>query len=204
MDWHQTDTDLFWAEEACAAHVLQVYENDKTLINSLSKFVTGGIKAGDCSIIIATESHHHDLRNSIKDQGINIEMLQEQNLFIPLNASAVLSTFMINNWPDDGLFEKTLSAIIDKVPRNGHKIRAFGEMVSILWDEELHAATIYLEHLWNTFCLQHPMCLLCAYPQKAFRGNYASSLQHICRSHSKTIGKVENQSNENVYSNNPD
>ncbi|HSZ85264.1 MAG TPA: MEDS domain-containing protein [Puia sp.] len=199
MDWHHINTDIFWAEEACSDHVVHVYENDETLINSLSKFVIGGIKIGDTSIVIATEVHLNGLKNSIKNQGYNVEMLQDLNLFMPLNTSDILSKFMVNNWPDDSLFEKTISEIIDKVPHDSHKIRAFGEMVSILWDEELHGATIYLEHLWNKFCSQHPMCLLCAYPKKAFRDNYASSLQHICKSHSKMIGAVENESNEITY-----
>ncbi|HEX4374924.1 MAG TPA: MEDS domain-containing protein [Puia sp.] len=204
MDWHHLNTDLFWAEEACNDHVVQVYENDETLINSLTKFVTGGIKMGDPSIIIATESHLHDLKNSIKNQGYDLESLQHLNLFIALNASEVLSKFMINDWPDDPLFEKTVSEIINKVPQQNHKIRAFGEMVSILWDEELHGATIYLEHLWNKFCSQQPISLLCAYPKKAFRNSYASSLQHICKSHSKMIGAVENGSNEITYRNTSD
>jgi hypothetical protein len=204
MDWKHINTDLFWAEEACDDHVVQIYENDETLINSLSKFVIGGIKSGDPSIVIATGSHLRDLKNSIKNEGFNIEILQEQNLFIPLDASDILSKFMINNWPDDLLFEKTVSAIVDKVPHDHNKIRTFGEMVSILWDEELHGATIYLEHLWNKFCSQHPMSLLCAYPKKAFRDSYASSLQHICKSHSKMICAVENGSNEITYRNTSD
>ncbi|HEY4876600.1 MAG TPA: MEDS domain-containing protein [Puia sp.] len=204
MDWHHINIDLFWAEQACSDHVVQVYENDETLINSLSKFVIGGIRMGDPSIIIATESHLHDLKNSIKDQGFDLEILQEQNLILPFDAWDVLSKFMINNWPDDSLFEKTISEIIDKVPLDSKKIRAFGEMVSILWDEELHGATIYLEHLWNKFCSQHPLCLLCAYPKKAFQDNYASSLQHICKSHSKMIETVENDSSEITYRNTSD
>ena len=199
--WHHINTDLFWAEEACCDHVVQVYENDETLINLLSKFVTSGIKTGDSSIIIATEIHLRDLKNSIKNQGYDLELLQEQDLFIPLNASDVLSKFMVNNWPDDVLFEKTISEIIEKVSNNDHKIRAFGEMVSILWDEELHGATIYLEHLWNKFCSQHPMSLLCAYPKKAFQKGYASSLQHICKSHSKIVNSVEMGSNQLAFKN---
>jgi hypothetical protein len=198
---HHINTDSFWAEEACNDHVVQVYENDETLINSLTKFVTGGIKMGDPSIIIATESHLHDLKNSIKNQGYDLESLQHLNLFIALKASEVLSKFMINDWPDDLLFEKTVSEIINKATNDNHKIRAFGEMVSILWDEELHGATIYLEHLWNKFCSQHPMSLLCAYPKKAFQKDNASSLQHICKSHSKIIESVEMESNQIAFKN---
>ena len=82
--WHRINTDLFWAEEACCDHVVQVYENDETLINLLSKFVTSGIKTGDSSIIIATEIHLRDLKNSIKNQGYDLELLQKQDLLYHL------------------------------------------------------------------------------------------------------------------------
>ncbi|HLY71614.1 MAG TPA: MEDS domain-containing protein [Puia sp.] len=199
MDWHHINTDLFWAEEAFADHVVQIYENDEILINSLGKFVSGGIQSGEPIIVIATEIHIQDLKNNIRSQGYDMESLQEQNLFIPLIATEVLAEFMINEWPDDALFEKTIFRIMEKVRHEGHKIRAFGEMVSLLWHEGLYGATIYLEHLWNKFCAKYPLCLFCAYPKKAFQDNFASSLQHICKSHSKMISRIDNGSNEIIY-----
>jgi len=200
--WHQSKADFFWAEQAHADHVVQVYDNDKILIDALTEFVIGGFKAGDSSIIIATDIHLSSLTDRIKNSGFKLELLQAQNRFIALDVSVVLSKFMVNDWPDETLFFKTISDIVEKIGVTG-RIRAFGEMVAILWERELHGATIHLEHLWDKFFTQHPLCLFCAYPKKAFAENYESSVQHICRMHSKLIEGCENEPNDIMYKNIP-
>jgi MEDS: MEthanogen/methylotroph, DcmR Sensory domain len=198
--WKKSNADVFWNEEVPQDHVVQVYENDEILIETLSSFVTVGCKVGDACVIIATEAHLFALEEKIKYSGFDMDSLQKQNRIILLDASLTLSKFMVNDWPDEQLFFTTVSAIVESVgPQN--KIRAFGEMVAVLWEQGLYGATIYLEQLWEKFFLQYPLCLFCAYPKKAFEKNYESSIQHVCRKHSKMIDGVHKQVHDIVYKN---
>lgn len=93
---------------------------------------------------------------------------------------------MINGWPDEGLFNKTVSGIIDKCSPD-RKIRAFGEMVALLWAQGHYGATVQLEQLWNKFCEKKSFSLFCAYPKSGFTKDINRSISHICGTHSKMI-----------------
>src|SRR5688500_19228341 len=47
-------------------------------------------------------------------------------------------------------------------------VRAFGEMVAVLWANGHNGATVRLEHLWHAFCQSEAFSLFCAYPKTGF------------------------------------
>ncbi|HYE55597.1 MAG TPA: MEDS domain-containing protein [Chitinophagaceae bacterium] len=199
-DWNGCKADIFWGEIAPCDHILQIYENDEVFLEALTGFVGGGINAGDSCIVIATEVHLKALESMLQRCGIHIESLIADNRLIPLDAHETLAKFMVNGWPDERLFEQTISAVLRKAhgPYN-RRIRAFGEMVAILWAEGNYGATINLEHLWNKFCEKESFCLFCAYPKIGFTENMSDSINHICHSHDKLISGSEKQLTEVLY-----
>jgi hypothetical protein len=116
-------------------------------------------------------------------------------------AEEILSKFIVNGWPDEKLFMHTVSEIIGKARESKRRIRAFGEMVAILWAQGHSGATVHLEHLWNKFCAKETFCLFCAYPKTGFTGDINSSVDHICAKHSKMISGSEKQLTEIYYRN---
>lgn len=124
--------EIFWAEIAPCDHVLQIYENDGVFLDALTGFVGGGINAGDSCIVIATDSHLKALENRLESYGIYIGALIADNRYIPLDAEDTLSRFMVNGWPDEKLFNQTVSELITRGRNHSSRnIRAFGEMVAI-------------------------------------------------------------------------
>jgi len=197
--WQQTKTDIFWGEIAPCDHVVQIYENDTVFLDALAGFVGGGINSGDCCIIIATDNHLKELEYRLTNYGIQVHDLVSEKRYFPLNAERILSKFMVNNWPDETLFNETVSRIIEQCEAGNRKIRAFGEMVALLWAEGHHGATVQLEHLWNKFCEKKAFCLFCAYPKSGFTKDINNSITHICGTHSKMISGKEKQLTEVVY-----
>jgi MEDS: MEthanogen/methylotroph, DcmR Sensory domain len=198
--WKQVKADVFWGEIATHDHVLQIYENEGVFLDTLTGFVSGGIDADDACIVIATDHHLTALEKRLKSYGVNIEALIDDNRYIPLNAEETLSIFMINGWPDEDLFNQTISTILMTArSRTNRRIRAFGEMVAILWAKGKNAATARLEHLWNKFCEKETLCLFCAYPKSVFTKDITGSMNHICCAHSKLIGGSEKQLTEVFY-----
>ncbi len=199
--WELCKTDVFWGEIAPCDHVLQIYENEGVFLDTLAGFVGGGINAGDCCIVIATDGHLKALEDRLTSYGIHVNDLVSENRYMPLSAEQTLSRFMVNGWPDEALFNKTISALIGKCSGSGRRIRAFGEMVALLWAEGNNGATVQLEHLWNKFCEQQSLCLFCAYPKSGFTEDINSSVMHICDSHSKIIAGTNKQMTEITYKN---
>jgi len=66
-------------------------------------------------------------------------------------------------------------------------VRAFGEMVAILWAQGNSGATVRLEHLWQDLCQEQNLALFCAYPRCGFTLDSAQSIEDICAAHSRVI-----------------
>jgi hypothetical protein len=196
-DWQKSKTDVFWGEIAPCDHVIQIYENDTIFVDALSGFVVGGFNSGDCVIVIATETHLNSLNERLLNFNFNIEKLISSDRYIPLNAEETLSKFMINHWPNEEKFMKTVSSLIARARHKNLKVRAFGEMVALLWAQGHSGATVQLEALWNKFCQTEAFCLFCAYPKSGFTNDPKESINHICKEHSKIISGSKNNYNRN-------
>lgn len=61
-----SDSDVFWAEVAPCDHLVQLYEDDDVFLDSLEGFVSGGIRRGDASVVIATPAHRKGLERRLK------------------------------------------------------------------------------------------------------------------------------------------
>jgi hypothetical protein len=95
--------------------------------------------------------------------------------------------FMRNGWPDEELFRRLVRGLLSCAKRDGRKVRAFGEMVAVLWAQGEHAATVRLEYLWRELCGADHFSLLCAYPRVGFTQDLTSSIADICAAHSRVL-----------------
>jgi hypothetical protein len=135
------------------------------------------------------------------EHGLDIDALTSNDQYIPLDADETLAKFMINGWPDQKLFTALVTKVIERARKNDRKVRAFGEMVAILWAKGFNGATVRLEHLWNKFCETETFCLFCAYPKAGFTQSASDSLLHICGAHTKMITGNGKSKTELFYKN---
>ena len=200
-EWKRENVDIFWGEIAPCDHVVQIYENDGVFLDALAGFVGGGINACECVIVLATANHLEALYFKLYSYAINVRALISDDRYIPLDAEATLSKFMVNGWPDEQLFNETISSLVERGACKGRRVRAFGEMVAILWGQGHNGATVQLEHLWNKFCEKNNLSLFCAYPKSGFTENINDSMKGICDCHSKMIHGEQRQLTQVVYTN---
>jgi hypothetical protein len=197
--WTHVKADIFWGEVAPCDHVIQIYESDEVFIDALAGFIGNGINMGECCVVIATAVHLETLKLRLESHGIRVDALIEDNRYFPLVAEDVLSTFMVDGWPDEALFMQSVSTILSLARKTNRRVRAFGEMVAILWAQGHSGATVRLEHLWNKFCSKETLCLFCAYPKAGFTNDIHSSFDHICAEHSKMISGSDMQVTDIYY-----
>ena len=186
-EWENSNIQAFWGEIAPCDHLIQIYESDKIFLDTLEGFAGAGILAGDSVVIIATNSHLKNLNKRLVNQGFDLESLSREDRYFPLEANETLSKFMVNDWPDDELFNNFISGVIEASTQGNRKLRAFGEMVAVLWEKGLNGATVRLEHLWCDLQNKKDFTLYCAYPKNGFTQSAADSMHTICKSHTKII-----------------
>jgi hypothetical protein len=179
--------EVFWGEMAPCEHLVQIYEHSSALLDSLDGFVGDGLQAGDSTIVIATANHRDALEARLQARGIDVGAARSKDQYIPLDAAGTLSTFMVGRWPDDDLFNEAVTDLLARARRGGRRVRAFGEMVAVLWARGDQAATVRLEHLWQRLCEAEGFSLFCAYPKVGFTQDASDSISELCAEHSRVI-----------------
>jgi hypothetical protein len=200
-NWKRMDTDSFWGEIAPSDHVVQIYEDDQVLLDTLAGFACGGITAGDCVIVVATNPHLEALSGRLRNLGVDADSVIADDQFIPIEAEALLSAFLTNGWPNEELFMSTITELVKRATLRHRKVRAFGEMVAVLWAQRRFGAAVNLEYLWNKFCARHKLSLFCAYPKSGFKTDIGQSITGICKCHSKIIHGINSSFSEVLYRN---
>ena len=103
--------------------------------------------------------------------------------FLGLDAQDCLNRFMVAGLPDPQLFELTIGALVRSRAKEG--VRAYGEMVALLWQQDNLAGTVELEALWNGLQRETDFDLLCAYPIQDVEGR--EGLADICDLHTEVL-----------------
>ena len=198
-DWQGAPANTFWGDIATNDHIVQVYEEDNIMIGSMADFVIGGINSDECSVVFLTSDHLAALDKKLIEKGFSPEALISDKLYFPYNAEETLEKFLVDNWPDTPLLYLTISELLSSATETGRRMRAAGEMVSLLRERELIEATIQLEKLWKEIYEKDPFCIFCVYPRRIFDGDIYDSELNICCQHTKIIAGSENQLSEVHY-----
>ena len=198
-EWNTSNMQVFWGEIAPCEHLVQIYDSDKIFLDTLEGFTGSGFLANETVVVIATSQHLEALNDRLFYQGFNVNDLISSNQYMPIDASDLLSAFLVNNWIDENIFNSFISGLIDRAGRRNNKIRAFGEMVAILWERGLYGPTIQLEKLWNQLHSRSEFTLFCAYPKVGFTQSASESLETICKQHGKVIDGQARPATEIYY-----
>jgi hypothetical protein len=186
--WKKAEPSIFWAEIAPCNHLVQIYDSDEVLFSTLLGFISNGFDIGESVIIIATASHIVELDKRLLGKGYDMEVLRKLDRYISLDADLALKKFMSNGWPDEAKFNEFVRSVVLRARgKENRQVRAFGEMVAILWAQGYSGATVHLEQLWNKFCQTEDFCLFCSYPRTGFTQDAKISINHICSTHTKII-----------------
>lgn len=179
---------VFWGEIAPSDHIAHFYEHDESLVLTLAGFIAEGLDKGESAIVIASPKHLAALEDRLDKCGVDLVRALLEDRYIALDAETTLASFIREGWPDDQLFEELVTRLIKRASMNGRRVRAFGEMVALMWASGQKEATIRLEHLWSQFCRSYGFCLLCSYPRAGFTKDPRQSIEEICGHHSRALG----------------
>ncbi len=158
-------------------HLVQLYgKDDRLLTRNITRFLSEGLRRGDGLITIATAEHSGSVARQLRQEpGYPKAVLEGRLVF--LDAQATLDRLLIGGQPDRDLFERVVGDALKGVQeRAGHTgIRAYGEMVGLLWKAGQREAAIRLEGYWNSLLRSSNISLFCAYPIDIFAEEFHSA-----------------------------
>lgn len=169
-------------------HLVQFYKDDHFLTEVVTNYVAPALLNGEGAIIIATEKHLFMFEQALRQLPLNTSLLRLTGQLVMLNAESTLDKFMVNGLPDPERFAEVMGEALYEMKSKFPVIKAYGEMVNILWNQGNIYGTVALEKLWNALLNKKDFTLLCAYSLDSLTDEKEGiGFGEVCQCHSHVI-----------------
>jgi PAS domain S-box-containing protein len=169
-------------------HVVEFYETTEFLVDTVCDFVGPTLHDGGAAIIVASAAHRAAFETALRDAGVDVEQAIAADRYMSFDAAELLADLIIDGMPHPGRFREAIGEVIDRAGAKQRRVRVYGEMVALLWEDGDIPAAVALEDLWNELAATHDFALLCAYPIRAFTDDAtAAAFERVCDQHSTVI-----------------
>lgn len=169
-------------------HLVQFYHSDEFLADTVTNFIAPALMSGEGAILVATEAHLYQFEKSLQDLGINTSLMRLSGQLLLLDADLTLKSFMINDVPDPDKFYSVIGGAITEMTSKFPGLKAYGEMVNILWGEGNIYGTIALEKLWAELMTSKKFSLLCTYSIESMcEDKQGIAFTEVCQCHTHVM-----------------
>jgi anti-sigma regulatory factor (Ser/Thr protein kinase) len=169
-------------------HVVQFYDHQEDLARAVGEYLSAAVAAGEIGIVIATEAHRHAFEAEMADAGVDTDQARRDGSIIWLDAAETLGRFVNDGQVDPAGFREVVGSLVREAAETGRGIKAYGEMVALLWEAGHVLGAIELEKLWNGLAGELSFALFCAYHINSAAGpEHAEALHEVCRLHTAVI-----------------
>jgi len=176
---------------AAYPHAVKFYNDEQALGRTVAEFLAPGLRERQPAIVIATPDHRALIAVELRQRGLDLAQLERDGDLQMLDSDALLHRFMVGNEPDPVAFHATVDELIARAckDRPPCPVRAYGEMVDVLWRRANAEGAIRLEMLWNRVAAQAQFSLLCGYAVGNFYKEVATgpTFQTVCDQHNHII-----------------
>jgi hypothetical protein len=174
-------------------HAVQFYGDESELCKTISSFLIEGLVGYQPAVIIATPPHTKAVLDELTARHIDVAKARQLGDLVILDAEETLSTFMVMGMPDSDLFKANVGAVMEQAIRGRERtpVRAYGEMVDVLWKNGQTEAAIKLEVFWNELASAYSFSLLCGYAIGSFY-KQTSQLEEVMQQHTHVMSATSN------------
>ncbi len=159
-------------------HFVQFYKADEPALNrNVAHFLWDGLLRGDGLLVLGTLKRRESLTSHLERMGVDVPLAQRDGQLVMLDAAETLADFMVNGMPDEERFRNVIgSALQWAKPRTSSAgVRAYGELVGVLWETGLADAAIRVEECWHELLHLGGLTLFCGYPIDVFEKDFQSA-----------------------------
>ena len=177
-------------------HLVQLYEGDEQrLTRNVCNYLWEGLKRGEGLVVISTPEHRDEFMRQLQVWGDPDEAVQAGRLIL-LDAQQTLDRFVVEGQPNWERFQSTMLPVLRQLrAAAGYKgLRAYGEMVGLLWKADKFPEAIVVEEFWNKLLISNDFQLFCAYPIDIFGTEFeAGVLDGLLCAHTHLLPAGDNE-----------
>jgi anti-sigma regulatory factor (Ser/Thr protein kinase) len=172
-------------------HVVQFYDDEADLARAVGGYLLRGVHAGDAAVVIATPSHRRAFHAELAAGGVDVIAARLDGTLTWLDAAATMARFTSRGRIDPAAFRAVLGGLVRQTGRTGRAVRAYGEMVALLWKAGDVVGAIELEKLWDELARELRFSLWCAYHcDSPAMHAHADALHEVCDLHTGVVDEA--------------
>jgi hypothetical protein len=171
-------------------HIVQLYQDQQFLSRAVCRFAAGAIANGEGVILVPTAAHWEAFRPRLEAEGVDVKAVQDKGQLTVVDADELLPRFMKDAMPDAPVFLGLAANVIAKARGDGQypKVRWWGEMVNVLWEQGNVAASMSLEDQFDRLAKHHEIAIFCSFVMDNFNSEVQSRLlPRLGQNHSHLI-----------------
>jgi hypothetical protein len=170
-------------------HVVQFYGHEEDLADRVAGYLLGALQGDGVAVVIATAAHRRTFEGRLTQAGVDVAAASQAGTYRALDADDTVRALMTGGQLDRRAFDRVIGGLITDAGQGNHPVRAYGEMVALLWDAGLVNAAVQLEEMWDSLGLSHSFSLFCGYPASSVTGDgHLEAFAQVCRLHNSVVG----------------
>jgi len=174
-------------ETTIGDHALHFYEDDTGLATTVATFLGPGFAGADAVISIGTRAHLSAIEQRLRSDGYDVDAARREGRYVSMDAERIIARLLRNGLPTRETFGDVVGQHIERLAETHHNVRAFGEIVSLLWRDGKRHAALRLEELWNESLGYHPLSLICGYAARIVGDETGAEPATIVTAHTRII-----------------
>lgn len=169
-------------------HTVQICPNEGSQVDLVTRYIKDGLLNGEAVIVIAKPALRKILKSKMDAFSFDGQVLKDRDQIKFFDAGFLLSNLRSNDLLEEEAFQEFLATPISHAQLSYRKVRAFSELVDILWKQGQHDMAIQLESFWNDLSPAQEFSLLSTYSlDKLDPNTYDEALECIFKCHSQLV-----------------
>ena len=173
-------------------HVVQFYRHEEELADRVAGYLRDALLGDGVAVVIATAAHRRAFEARLTRAGADLAAAVGNGTYLALDANDTVHALMAGGRLDGDRLDRVVGGLIRHAGRRAGfrgPIRAYGEMVAVLWEAGLVNAAVQLEEMWDSLSVRHSFSLLCGYPASTVSADgHLAAFAEVCRLHRSVVG----------------
>lgn len=164
-------------------HTVQFYGNDSArLTRNVASYLSEALNEGGGAMVVACADVRDALRRELGS--VDVAYLDDRETLAQILGP--------DGRPDPAGFEAAVGTRARRMTARYPRVRAYGEMVSVLWLQGACEAALQLESLWNGLMVSVPFDLFCGYAIDVLSADFQIAGMHpVLAAHTRVAQGIE-------------